>query len=60
MNSTNTFYVCRHEDQKNSAAELLLSYFEEALRDQGFVIDYQQLFPVEDDIDIIKQSCPQL
>lgn len=52
--------ISSDENRKHAATEQLLSYLQEALADQGFVIDYQRLYPVEDDIDIVKQSCPQL
>lgn len=53
-------FLCSDEGGKHAAAETLLTYLQEALADQGFVIDYQRLFPVEDDIDILKQWCPAL
>lgn len=42
------------------AAESLLAILQEALSDQIFVIDYQRLHPVVNDIEILQQACPEL
>lgn len=41
-------------------AEELIAILQEALTDHGFVVDYQRLYPVQDDMDILKQACPEL
>lgn len=42
------------------AAENFLAILQEALSDQIFVIDYQRLHPVVNDIEILQQACPEL
>lgn len=37
-------------------SEKIISLFEESLDDSTFVIDYQKIFPVENDLDVIRQA----
>uniref|UniRef100_A0A1B0GQR2 Uncharacterized protein n=1 Tax=Phlebotomus papatasi TaxID=29031 RepID=A0A1B0GQR2_PHLPP len=42
------------------SVEALLSIFTLCLSDNIFVIDYQKLYPVENDIEILRQACPKM
>ncbi len=42
------------------AAESFLAILQEALSDQIFIVDYQRLHPVVNDIEILQQACPEL
>lgn len=50
--------IFRSESLK--AAESFLAILQEALSDQIFIIDYQRLHPVVNDIEILQQACPEL
>lgn len=52
--------IHREKTKAQKATETLLAYLQEALADHGFVVDYQRLFPIQDDMDIVKQACPEL
>lgn len=41
-------------------AESFLAMLQEALADYIFVIDYQRMYPILNDIDILKQACSEL
>lgn len=41
-------------------AENFIAILTECLADRTFVIDYQKLYPVEDDIEILNQACKDL
>lgn len=46
--------------RNQTSAEELLNLLQVALSDQHFVNDYQRLYPVTDDIDIVIQIAPHL
>lgn len=41
-------------------AESFIAILTECLADRTFVVDYQRYYPVENDIDILKQACKDL
>lgn len=56
-----TFFFHRLLRKKSLApAEQLIAILQEALTDHSFVVDYQRLYPVQDDMDILTQACPEL
>ncbi|XP_059618286.1 activating signal cointegrator 1 complex subunit 2 [Phlebotomus argentipes] len=51
------------ENQKAKVLELveaLLSIFTLSLSDNVFVTDYQSFYPIENDIEILRQACPKM
>lgn len=55
-----SFFFRIHRSKKQASAEELLNILQVALSDQNFVLDYQQFYPVADDIDILIQAIPKL
>lgn len=47
-------------EESMSNAEQLIGLLTECLSEQTFVNDYGRLYPVELDVDILKQSCKNL
>lgn len=47
-------------NKKHASAEELLNLLQVALSDQHFILDYQRLYPVGEDIDILIQAIPNL
>lgn len=41
-------------------AESFIAILQEALSDHSFVIDYQKVYPIENDVEILKQACKEL
>lgn len=52
--------LARDRSQTGAVAEKILSILEESLDHQIFAIDYQKLFPAENDLDIIRQGCDDI
>lgn len=46
--------------KKQASADELLNLLQIALSDSNFVVDYQRLHPVADDIDIVSQAIPKM
>lgn len=48
------------KNKKQASADELVNMFQVALSDPNFVMDYQRLHPVADDVDILTQSVPKM
>lgn len=42
------------------ATEKFIAILQEAMCDHEFVVDYQMLYPIQNDIEILQQACPEL
>lgn len=52
--------ILGNPDESILPAESFLAMLQEALADYVFVVDYQRMYPVLNDIDILKQACSEL
>ncbi|XP_055389936.1 activating signal cointegrator 1 complex subunit 2 [Condylostylus longicornis] len=52
--------ILKNPEESIQQAENYISTLTECLADRTFVIDFQTYFPIEQDIDILKQACPNL
>ncbi|XP_031628926.1 activating signal cointegrator 1 complex subunit 2 [Contarinia nasturtii] len=52
--------VLQEPSKKEASGDNLMNLLQIALSDQNFVLDYQRLHPVADDIDIITQAIPKI
>lgn len=54
------FYIYIFFSKKRASADKFLDTLQEALSENSFIADYQRLYPVEDDIDWLKNVYPKL
>lgn len=47
----------KDRSETGEIAETIITIFEESMSDFAFAVDYQKIYPVENDLDVIRQAC---
>lgn len=60
INNSKFFFYVYYSSNALGPGDNFLTVLTESLSDRTFIQDYQKFYPIENDLEILRQACPEL